>query len=81
MKIYYIIYIFKIARLITNMTNYHYTEFKVKLYPNVFDVTSIGGDGHVNGVEVSIIGVCLATEVAYKTKQNKTKQNKTNFKI
>ena len=62
------------------MTNYHYTEFKVKLYPNVFDAASIGGDGHLKGVEVSIIGVsgvCLATEVANKTKQNKTKQNKT----
>ena len=57
------------------MTNYHYTEFKVKLYLNVFDAASIGGDGHVNGVEVSIIGVCLATErLQNKTKQNKTKQ-------
>ena len=33
------------------MTNYHYTEFKVKLYSNVYDAASIGGDVHVNGVD------------------------------
>ena len=62
-------YLFNIARSIINMTNYHYTEFKVKLYPNVFDAASIGGDVHLKGVEVSIIGVsgvCFATKVASK---------------
>ena len=44
-------YLFNIARSIINMTNYHYTEFKVKLYSNVYDAASIGGDVHVNGVE------------------------------
>ena len=59
------------------MTNYHYTEFKVKPYPNVFDAASIGGDVHLKGVEVSIIGVSGVWRPRSLTKQNRTKQNKT----